>query len=69
MTLDDYEKQVEQEQRMYSNARAEHALRCRLDGETYKEIGVRLGVGSGQARSLAHKGDRMRRTAMLRIKQ
>ncbi|MFZ0916672.1 MAG: hypothetical protein WAN04_07240 [Candidatus Udaeobacter sp.] len=61
MSLEEHEERVERERRMYQDARGEYALWCRLNDETYKQIGLRLGVSAGQARVLAQRGSRIQR--------
>jgi transposase len=42
-----------------NNYRALAAASLRLRGLTYRDIGLRLGVGQSQARSLAQRGERL----------
>lgn len=46
----------------YHNARAEHAMMLRVQGLGYTAVGKRLGVGACHARSMAQKGERIKRS-------
>lgn len=46
--------------RQYQRARAEHAFRMRMEGQSYREVGEHLGVSACRARELAYKGERLR---------
>ena len=58
--LDNFNATREKERRIYKNARAEHALRCRLEGMLWREVGERLGLSTTMAITLAGYGSRRR---------
>jgi hypothetical protein len=47
-------------------ARREHAFLCRCEGETYKQIGKRLGVGPNRAMHLTNDFSRIMSWAIRR---
>src|ERR1700676_969013 len=52
-----------------SSARWEHAFLCRCEGESYKRIGERLGVGRQRAQHMVFEFSRILNWAMRRTKR
>ena len=59
ISLWQYEKDLREADRLYQEARCDHALYCRIDGETYRQIADRLGIkSSGMIRNMAERAQR-----------